>query len=104
MIMSVINVSEDDSVQPEHNDEAHQEQGILDLDDDTRTVDSFVTLNLQARYSGIDNTVITLGIDNVFDEDPPFAIGDGDADLYGYVSGQHSPRGQFIYSKVTYRF
>jgi outer membrane receptor protein involved in Fe transport len=63
-----------------------------------------VTWNLQFRFTGNEKTVLSLGADNVLDEEPPFAVGDGDADLYGYVSSQHSPRGRFIYARVNYRF
>jgi len=79
--------------------------GVLDYDTNTTPkVDAFVTINLQVSYTGMQNTTFILGADNVMDEDPPFATGDGDADLYGYVSSQHSPRGRFIYTKMTYRF
>ena len=78
--------------------------GSPDYSDSTRTVGSWTTLNLQARYTGIEGLTIALGLDNAFDEAPPFAIGDGDTDLYGYVSGVHDPRGRFAYGKVTYRF
>ena len=79
--------------------------GTLDFDQHrTRSVDSFTTLNLQLRYTGFKGLTLMLGADNVLDEDPPFAIGDGDTDLYGYVSSQHDPRGQFVYGKVMYRF
>ncbi|MBB3170001.1 TonB-dependent receptor [Simiduia aestuariiviva] len=79
--------------------------GTADYDTNTsRTVDAFVTLNLQARYTGIENVHLSFGVDNAMDEDVPFAIGDGDSDLYGYVSGQHSPRGRFVYGKMTYSF
>jgi outer membrane receptor protein involved in Fe transport len=79
--------------------------GLLDYDTvTTRKVDSFMTVNLQVSYDGIRNTQLLLGVDNLLDEDPPFAIGDLDADLYGYVSSQHSPRGRFIYTKMTYSF
>ena len=78
--------------------------GSPDYDASTRDVDSFVTLNLQARYTGFEGLTIAVGLDNALDEDPPFAIGDGDTDLYGYVSGVHDPRGRFMYGKVTYRF
>jgi len=78
--------------------------GTLDYDADWRTVSDFMTLNLQLRYSGFRNTQISLGIDNALDEKPPFAIGDGDTDLYGYVSSQHDPRGAYVYGKVTYTF
>jgi len=70
----------------------------------TRSVGSFLTLNLQARYTGFKNLTLMLGADNALDESPPFAIGDGDSDLYGYVSSQHDPRGRFVYGQATYRF
>ncbi len=79
--------------------------GTLDYDtNSTRKVGSMVTTNLQLAYHGIRNTTLMLGIDNLLDEEPPFAVGDGDTDLYGYVQSQHDPRGRFIYGKATYRF
>jgi iron complex outermembrane recepter protein len=79
--------------------------GTLDYDTNrSRTVDAFITVNFQARYTGFEGLTIAVGLDNAFDEKPPFAIGDGDGDLYGYVSSQHDPRGRFAYGKVTYRF
>jgi outer membrane receptor protein involved in Fe transport len=79
--------------------------GVLDYDtNSTRKVGSLTTVNMQVTYDGIKNTRLALGVDNVFDEEPPFAVGDGDTDLYGYVSSQHDPRGQYLYGKVTYRF
>ncbi|WP_444887649.1 TonB-dependent receptor [Microbulbifer sp. JMSA008] len=79
--------------------------GNLDYGDNAyRTVDSFLTLGIQARYTGFENMVLSLGADNVFDEEPPFAIGNQDGDLYGYVQSQHDPRGRFIYGKMTYTF
>ena len=69
-----------------------------------RTIKAFKTLDLQVRYMGFENTLISFGVQNLLDKEPPFAIGDGDGDLYGYVSQVHSPRGQFVYGKVTYRF
>ena len=78
--------------------------GTLDYDSDWRTVGDFMTLNLQVRYTGVKNTAISIGIDNALNEKPPFAIGDGDTDLYGFVSSQHDPRGAYMYGKVTYSF
>lgn len=69
-----------------------------------RTVDSFMTLNLQGRYTGFEGLTLTLGLDNALDEKPPFAIGDGDTDLYGYVSGIHDPRGRLWYVRAAYKF
>jgi outer membrane receptor protein involved in Fe transport len=79
--------------------------GVLDFDTNTsRDVDSFTTVNLQVSYTGIENTRLTLGIDNLFDEEPPFAIGDADTDLYGYVQSQHSPRGMFWYLRANFSY
>ena len=79
--------------------------GTLDYDTHkSRMVGAFTTLNLQARYAGFRGTTLTLGLDNALDKKPPFAIGDGDVDLYGYVSSQHDPRGRLAYAKVTYKF
>jgi outer membrane receptor protein involved in Fe transport len=79
--------------------------GILDFDsNDTPKVDAFTTLNLQARYTGLENVTLLVGLDNALDEEPPFAVGDGDTDLYGYVQSQHSPRGRFWNAKAIFRF
>jgi iron complex outermembrane receptor protein len=81
------------------------EDGVLDYDTvTTREVGAFTTVNLQARYTGFEGLTLAVGVDNVLDEEPPFAIGDADTDLYGYVSGLHDPRGQYFYGKATYRF
>lgn len=79
--------------------------GTLDYDtNSTPDVGSFTTLNLQFRYTGIEHVNLLVGIDNVLDEDPPFAVGDGDTDLYGYVQSQHSPRGRFWNAKAIFKF
>jgi outer membrane receptor protein involved in Fe transport len=79
--------------------------GVLDYDTHvSREVGQFTTLNPQARYTGIKNVRLLAGVDNVFDEKPPFAIGDGDTDLYGYVQGIHSPRGRFWNAKAVFSF
>ncbi len=77
----------------------------LDYDtNDTRDVGDFTTLNLQLRYTGFGNVKLLLGVDNAFDEKPPFAVGEGDADLYGYVQNVHSPRGRFWNAKAILSF
>jgi outer membrane receptor protein involved in Fe transport len=72
--------------------------------DTTRTVGEYLTANLQFTYTGIKNTKFALSIDNALDENVPFAIGDGDDDVFGYVSSQHDPRGRFWSFKTTYSF
>lgn len=79
--------------------------GSVDFENhNTRTVKSMTTLDLQVAYEADDNTTYSFGASNLFDEETPFAIGDGNNDLYGYVQGAHDPRGRFVYAKATYRF
>jgi iron complex outermembrane receptor protein len=79
--------------------------GVLDYDTvSTRDVGSFTTVNLQFRYTGIPNLRLLAGVDNVFDKMPPFAIGDGDTDLYGYVQSQHNPLGRLWNAKAILSF
>ena len=57
-------------------------------------VDDFLTINAAIAYTfetdnALDGTRIRLGVNNVFDKDPPLA----DEDL-GYFSALHSPRGR----------
>jgi iron complex outermembrane recepter protein len=56
-------------------------------------VDDFLTFNLNVTYSfekgALDGTRIRLGVNNLFDEDPPLA----DEDL-GFFSALHSARGR----------
>jgi iron complex outermembrane recepter protein len=79
--------------------------GTLDFEDNvSRKVDSQVLVDVQGAYYFTDTLKLTLGINNLFDEDPPFAIGDGDADLYGYAGSVHNPRGRFVYTKFMMKF
>ncbi len=70
----------------------------------SRMVESQYTVDTQLYYNLNDKTKLTFGISNLFDEEPPFAIGDGDGDLYGYIPSMYNPRGRYIYGKVNYRF
>jgi iron complex outermembrane recepter protein len=79
--------------------------GVLDYDlFTTPEVDAWTTLNLQFRYTGLDNVQLMVGLDNALDEEPPFAVGDGDTDVFGYVQAVHSPRGRFWNAKAVYKF
>ncbi|RUO72461.1 TonB-dependent receptor [Pseudidiomarina sediminum] len=71
---------------------------------EARTVDAQTLLDLQLRYDVSAQMQLVIGGTNVLDDEPPFAIGDGDGDLYGYASSVHNPRGAFLYGKVSYKF
>jgi outer membrane receptor for ferrienterochelin and colicin len=79
--------------------------GTLDYDQfTTEEVSSWTTVNLQFRYTGLEAVRLTVGVDNLFDKMPPFAVGDGDTDLYGYVQSIYSPRGRFYSAKAIFQF
>ncbi|GGP86591.1 TonB-dependent receptor [Shewanella ulleungensis] len=70
----------------------------------TRTVDAQLLVDMSGSYRINDMFKLSVGVNNVFDEEPSFAIGDGDADLYGYAMGVHNPLGRYVYTKVTMKF
>jgi iron complex outermembrane recepter protein len=71
---------------------------------DTREVGAFTTVNLQGRYNVNDSIKLLLSVDNALDEAPPFAVGDGNNDLYGYVQSTHNPRGRFWSARAVFTF
>ncbi|GAA0361028.1 TonB-dependent receptor [Bowmanella denitrificans] len=79
--------------------------GNLDFDQhQSRMVDSHLLTDLQLTWQASQPLRLTLGVNNLFDKEPPFAIGNGDDDLFGYVSTVHNPRGRHLYAKAAYRF
>jgi len=70
----------------------------------SRTVDAFYSLDMQAYYNLSSQLKVSVGGSNLLDKEPPFALGDGNSDLYGYVSSMYNPRGRFIYAKLSYKF
>ena len=70
-----------------------------------RTVERYVTYDLQTVYSGIKNLTLTFGLKNVFDEDPPYTNAGGQVYFQGgYDPGYADPRGRFVYGRVNYKF
>ena len=72
--------------------------------DKTRTVDEQLLVDMSGSYRVNDIVKLSVGVNNVFDEDPSFAIGDEDGDFYGYVTSVHNPMGRYVYTKVTLNF
>jgi iron complex outermembrane receptor protein len=78
---------------------------VPDYDEfDTRDVGSFTTVNLQGRYNLSDSIRLMVSVDNALDEAPPFAVGEGNTDLYGYVQSTHNPRGRFWSARAIFNF
>ncbi|MBF7073466.1 TonB-dependent receptor [Glaciecola sp. MH2013] len=65
-----------------------------------KTVDAMTTVDLVVNYRGIENTTLTVGATNLFNEEPPFSH----HDFFGYVNSIHSGQGRFVYASASYRF
>lgn len=76
-------------------------------DDESQDIDAFLTVDVQYRVNfslgmiGDDEAVLSIGVKNLFDEEPP-RVYDG-ANL-SYDPKQHNPLGRVLYAKVKYRF
>ena len=67
---------------------------------DTHEVDAQLTYDIQLVYHVGSVSSLTVGIDNVSDEDPPFS----NSEIEGYDFATHDPRGRFFYAKYTAEF
>ena len=67
---------------------------------DTHEVDSQLTYDIQLVYHVGSISSLTVGIDNVTDEEPPFS----NSEVQGYDFATHDPRGRFFYAKYTAEF
>jgi iron complex outermembrane receptor protein len=68
-----------------------------------RRVASYRVWDLQARYAGWRDTVIALGVKNLFDRDPPFTNQPFTTQV-GYDPNYADPRGRTIYARLTVAF
>ncbi|REL37389.1 TonB-dependent receptor plug domain-containing protein [Thalassotalea euphylliae] len=73
------------------------QEASLNID---KKVDSMTTVDATINYYGIEDTVLTLGATNLFNEEPPFAY----HDFMGFVVNVHNGQGRFAYAQATYKF
>lgn len=70
-----------------------------------REVGSYLTHDVQAAFTGIDNLRVAVGARNVADRDPPYTNAGGQNFFQsGYDPGYVDPRGRFYYASLTYSF
>ena len=67
---------------------------------DTHKVDSLLTFDAQFFYRVIKSGTLTVGINNLTDEEPPFANGE----IEGYDVAHHNPIGRFYYLRYKHEF
>ena len=77
------------------------EPSVTNADGDFLTVDSMTVVNLFASRNDVfgENSTLRLGINNVFDEDPPLA-----SESFGFEGELHTNRAQYIYMSLSKRF
>ncbi|WP_299011214.1 TonB-dependent receptor [uncultured Shewanella sp.] len=63
-------------------------------------IDAMTTVDLNVTYLGFDHWSLTMGANNVFNEEPPFSK----VDFMGYDQNTYSAIGAFWYASATYRF
>ena len=65
----------------------------------TGEVDSHVDWDTNISFSGISHLKLTLGVENLFDEAPPFAV--GNFNPQGFPNQFYNMRGRFYYAQAT---
>jgi len=63
-------------------------------------IDSWTTVDTTVNYIGIEQTTLSLGVTNLFNEEPPFSY----HDFMGFVNSTHNSQGRFVYVKASYEF
>jgi iron complex outermembrane receptor protein len=82
--------------------EFEQDSAIRNRSDGTIApdIEAMITVDTTVNYVGLENTTLTLGVTNLFNEEPPFSY----HSWTGYVSGTHNAQGRFAYLQATYKF
>jgi iron complex outermembrane recepter protein len=71
----------------------------------TRRVGSYELYDVQARYTGLKDLELRVGIRNLFDRDPPYSNAGGQTGFQGgYDAGYGDPRGRTYYAGLNYKF
>ena len=74
-----------------------------------RKIDSYTTIDLNIAYNtgenfsklGLNNTVISLNVLNIFDEDPPFVNNNALFSTIGFDPANANPLGRFVAFNIT---
>jgi len=70
-------------------------------------VGTYVTFDWQSNWAFRKDMVLSVGILNVFDRDPPLSISTGGANRgqqFGYDDRYYDPRGRTFYTNFSYKF
>jgi len=75
-------------------------KGDADAGFGDKTVDAMTTVDAVFNYSMSENTTLSVGATNLFNEEPPYSH----HDFMGFVNTTHSGQGRFTYVKATHHF
>ncbi|MFI4940914.1 MAG: TonB-dependent receptor domain-containing protein, partial [Burkholderiales bacterium] len=67
-------------------------------------IGAFTTWDMQASYSGYKNLLVSAGVKNLFDRNPPVAITQGQYFQAGWDPTYYDPHSQFVYVNAKYKF
>jgi len=70
-------------------------------------VGTYVTFDWQSNWAFRKDMVLSVGILNVFDRDPPLSISTGGVNRgqqFGYDDRYYDPRGRTFYTNFSYKF
>lgn len=79
------------------------DQVIADVPEVMRRVGTLSLWDLYGSYTGFKNWKLTLGVQNLFDKDPPFTNQQTTFQV-GYDPTYYDARARFVYGSVTYSF
>lgn len=68
------------------------------------SIPSYVKADYKIDYLGFENTVITFGVNNLFDKAPPFSLGDPEGHIVGYEGRYYDQLLRTYYLSVDYSF
>ncbi len=75
-----------------------------DLKDNQHRVSSLTTYDAQVAYTGVKSLTLTGGFRNLFDKNPPLAIGNGSSFQSGYDPTYYDARARTAYVTANYKF
>jgi iron complex outermembrane receptor protein len=100
-----VNVSFAQRYQPGYNDLPGTFEDPSDPAFKPRRVAAYITYDAQAAWQYNKALLLTLGVRNLTDIDPPYSNAGGQTAFQsGYDPTYGDPRGRFVYGRVNYKF
>jgi iron complex outermembrane receptor protein len=80
------------------------ETGNRQWDGERNFVDGQSLWDLQVAYTGLKNATFRLGVNNLFDKDPPMFVPVSNQFQAGFDATLYDPRARFVYLTANYKF